>query len=776
MGILSSAWKMKLSYLLAVVCIAFVSAEAVAEGSGSPGVLTPKAVTAPAAETAPAETAPAPVTLDDVVVQADIGSGGTRLSVFVFKVKGGKPTTCMYETDKTANCVSEVQVPNGRVTTDSTPKEWSKANGVAMQLLTVCFSRLKESTTPECKVLANGPADGKTGKTFGYSSFFAAVPIIVTATAGARRTVISKTLASKTMTDFVKDVVVTSLKEAAGGNDKVQGGVIDGAMEGYFGYMSAAMLLTSTEQQLGTSPLAVQPSTHDFRKNFAFLEIGGASQQFAWWDDSISTRESAQRKRGFSESRKEQEAAQFLEVQGDMVHQFPKVQDFTFDPRKDKKGTSKDLNHVYAASLLGTGGDRMDIALIKHFMNEKTSTMAENFQADPAKTGRSGDLKTVTNPCFVMRMKPIVHGCWKRGWRCPEYKTGKQVKDKDGNDKDADPEPAYKESAKKDCKCTGHLTTPDPACGKPKFVWVEASKFNTACDESFYQLDASTTTNMKKEEPAPVFEGGKPAAPWEMNVLGDIKTDEALMKFLKRGADHKITGPKDTIKTGKDHFKECNLALKNIYEKDHSESLINIGQEKGTNPYKFMMNYFKLKLATRAILDVEATTDAKKFSKVLPTDFMVASIAVINNMGDKEIKVLPEAVSGDTTVQVPEFGCSHFGKYEQFCKLKYTNIPAHAAVGGCAKEAKADKKFDFKAFDISACRAVAEPYELINQLMPTTKPVHITFINNDFAQAAASFVNQAAPVADFPVLENSMRLYTTDDTFKAEDVLWQGEP
>merc|ERR1711865_1102282 len=728
MGILSSAWKMKLSYLLAVVCTAFVVVQA-------------------------------DITLDDVVVQADIGSGGTRLSVFVFKVKGGKPTTCMYETDKTANCVSEVQVPNGRVTTDSTPKEWSKANGVAMQLLTVCFSRLKESTTPECKVLANGPANGKTGKTFGYSSFFAAVPIIVTATAGARRTVISKTLASKTMTDFVKDVVVTSLKAAAGDNPQVKGGVIDGAMEGYFGYMSAAMLLTSTEQQLGTSPLAVQPSTHDFRKNFAFLEIGGASQQFAWWDDSISTRESAQRKRGFSESRKEQEAAQFLEVQGDMVHQFPKVQDFTFDPRKDKKGTSKDLNHVYAASLLGTGGDRMDIALIKHFMNEKSEKpkMAENFQADPVKTGITGDLKlkTVTNPCFIMKMKPIVHGCWKRGWRCPEYKTG--AKAADGKDvKD----PAYKEDAKKDCKCLGtkKAASVQAVCGQPAFVWVEASQFKTACDET---KELGTTPELSKEEPAPVFKGGKPAAPWDMNVLGDIKTDEALMKFLKRGDDYTITGPVPVPKTSKAHFEECNAALKNIYEKDHSESLINIGQVKGTNPYKYMMKYFKDTLAMRSSID-ETEKDKKgnlKFTRnVQPTGFMVASIAVINNMGDTEKKVSDQ-----------EVGCSHHGEYKQFCKLKYVNIPDHAANGGCAKEAKAADG-DFKAFDISACRAVAEPYQLIEQLMPSTKPVHVTFINNDFAPAAASFVNQGALTKG-----NNMRLYTTENTFEAEDKMWKGE-
>merc|ERR1711865_477332 len=96
--------------------------------------------------------------------------------------------------------------------------------------------------------------------------------------------------------------------------------------------------------------------------------------------------------------------------------------------------------------------------------------------------------------------------------------------------------------------------------------------------------------------------------------------------------------------------------------------------------------------------------------------------------------------------------------------------------GAAQRKLKPTKNSISKLLTFLPAVAVAEPYELINQLMPTTKSVHITFINNDFAQAAASFVNQAAPVADFPVLKNSMRLYTTDDTFKAEDVLWQGEP
>merc|ERR1711865_201207 len=147
MGILSSAWKMKLSYLLAVVCTAFVVVQA-------------------------------DITLDDVVVQADIGSGGTRLSVFVFKVKGGKPTTCEYGTDKKANCVSEAQVPNGRVTTDSTQAEWDGAapgQGVAHQLLKTCFERLQATKTTVCM-----PLTTLTGATT-YVDFFNKVPIIVTA-------------------------------------------------------------------------------------------------------------------------------------------------------------------------------------------------------------------------------------------------------------------------------------------------------------------------------------------------------------------------------------------------------------------------------------------------------------------------------------------------------------------------------------------------------------------------------------------------------------------
>ena len=298
------------------------------------------------------------------------------MSVFLFK-EPGVPTVCMFGTEKKANCVSEVQVARGRVTTDSTDDEWrgkktgvgeerKKEDGVGVELLRKCFERLASeqiSKTPECKLLT-------AGKT--YDTFFAAVPIIVTATAGARRTVIAKTLQSKTVTDFVKATVVLSLKEAAGGNDKVQGGVIDGAMEGYFGYMSAAMLLTSTDKQLGTTPLAVQPSLKNFRKNFAFLEIGGASQQFAWWNDAISTQAGIQVSAGFKANVKKVAAASaapaapksgFLEVQGDMVHQFPKIDQFTVG--KPTGDTQVPTNKVYAASLLGTGGDRMDIALIK---------------------------------------------------------------------------------------------------------------------------------------------------------------------------------------------------------------------------------------------------------------------------------------------------------------------------------------------------------------------------------------------------------------------------
>jgi hypothetical protein len=170
-----------------------------------------------------------------------------------------------------------------------------------------------------------------------------------------------------------------------------------------------------------------------------------------------------------------------------------------------------------------------------------------------------------------------------------------------------------------------------------------------------------------------------------------------------------------------------------------------------------MFKFFKDTLQKRAILD------GKKFkSPAPPTEFMVASVAVINNMGDQDKPVGTEA------------GCfsKENGKHGggvQFCKLQFSNIPKHAANHGCAK--KVDESGKFSPFDISACRAVSEPYELIEQLMPQDPVTSVTFINNDFAQAAAMFVNQGQANDG----KNDMRLYTADNTFAAEDRLWQGE-
>lgn len=181
--------------------------------------------------------------------------------------------------------------------------------------------------------------------------------------------------------------------------------------------------------------------------------------------------------------------------------------------------------------------------------------------------------------------------------------------------------------------------------------------------------------------------------------------------------------------------------------------------DKKTNPYRYMMTFFKKTLAKRSIR--EGWDETSKYGMKLPTEFMVASRAVLLNMGDVTKPVNGEPGCFDASI--PKYGDA-----VQFCKLKYSNIPEHAANQGCGKTA--DGK-GFSPFDISACRAVAEPYELIEQLMPTkAKITSMTFINNDFAQAAAMFVNQGALKEG-----NQMRLYTTDDTFAAEDKLWQGE-
>merc|ERR1711871_1493524 len=694
--------------------------------------------------------------MDKVVVQVDIGSGGTRLSVFTVDAtrNGGRPEVCKFNKDTSrtstdALCTNEKVVPRGRVIPTSNFEGWCGADhadaapkcqdGIAHELLNQCFKTIKEESL-NCQISSN------------LQQFWKPAKVIVTATAGARRAVVAKTMEKQHAeennkefdgeTDFVGGKLLLALQKAGGMDNKPGGGVIDGSMEAYCGYMSLALKIAELQGQPAV------PTLEDYRKNWGFLEIGGASQQFAWWDSGISTlnrksRPSFAKVRDRSREREaysaKKNSANFLEVKGDMLHPSPSVFPCCMrcDPEKSipcgdscipkaKKcrksytgcACSKEgdkyvaQNKVFATSLLGTGGDRMDIALIKHFMNDGNT--APRSTADRVQnsvdvyTGNTAS--SVGNPCFVMERSAsaratgdsstslqLVHGEWL----------------KNADDKWV----AYKATSDQTIHWDTTTTAEQKASirgGKlpAKWVWERAP--------------VASGSSIHKHE----------RMPWDMNVFGDIRGDDQLMAFLNKGG--KITNMK--FKDGPSHRTACLNALKNIYKKDHSESLDDVGQEpdsegRRTNPYRFMFTHF---------------THAYKISRAN------------NSVKSREpTEITHLAVIGKATWGA--YGCFEHknAKTSNFCDVSFDSLQSQGEEFGCNTDVT-----KFKKFDISACRAVAEPFQMQQEVMPKAKPTFV-FIDNDFAQGAAAFAVSADP--------QDIRKYTVANTFEAESELWTGK-
>merc|ERR1711865_478216 len=88
------------------------------------------------------------------------------------------------------------------------------------------------------------------------------------------------------------------------------------------------------------------------------------------------------------------------------------------------------------------------------------------------------------------------------------------------------------------------------------------------------------------------------------------------------------------------------------------------------------------------------------------------------------------------------------------------------AKNGCAKNTEAG----WSEFEISACRGAGETWALAKQLFNDQHggvgclPGFFVFVDNDFAQGAAAFVNEATA--------EPIRLYEAGDTFSKEDAVW----
>jgi len=380
-------------------------------------------------------------------------------------------------------------------------------------------------------------------------------------------------------------------------------------------------------------------------------------------------------------------------------------------------------NKIYASSLLGTGGDRTDVALCELGLTSKWYKAGEEVVVKIA--GRQDRKDTRSHAGFQQGTKSLAHdGCWdekaarKKGWS----PTNGECKDVEGN----------------------------------ALVLINPCFARAANQAGVFELVHGGTTAV------PVFSDKiMPGHQWfggdntKINVIGDITGQGNLMSFLKAGG--KIT---NTIFTdGEEHYNSCMAALKVVYRREFSESrgadadakaaVVGVNRETeklNQRSYRKLFEQMALNLVGR-----KGPTGGKRGAAGF-TDIVVASVASYNS-----------------------FDVTKANNAKSFPMDAY----AKNAQGGCAQVAKEGDKYA-----ISACRAATEPLALALQMGFTeTSKVKWNFIKNDFAQAAAQFALDAKdPSAKDPVTGKppKMRLYAdgnSDDagTFEAEEVKWNGQ-
>lgn len=268
----------------------------------------------------------------DFSVMADIGSGGTRLIMYT-KTQGKDPVQCCPK-----ECAKEGEkqaAPNADKDIESRYSLQTTAADVTRFAEELLRKSLENMLTGACKKLVH--TDDNKPMAFDVFARHAKASIVsLQATAGGRRieadadATDKKKNYEKVMIKGFKDYFNTITTPADG---TISGAVIPGYMEGYYGLISAV-----------TKGNKFGDGTGDFKDKLVFFEVGGASQQVAWFRKA--------------KGGKEIDGTDF---------KFKATQEGVFKskwPNKVPGVKSNTVKNVYSSSILGDGGDRLVVHLV----------------------------------------------------------------------------------------------------------------------------------------------------------------------------------------------------------------------------------------------------------------------------------------------------------------------------------------------------------------------------------------------------------------------------
>jgi len=287
-----------------------------------------------------------------LVTLVDVGSGGTRLVMFM-KQDDGKVTACCKDECSTEKSEEVIQcsVGTSRYSANTTIKDVATYSSA---LFDAAYATLKSESEERCPSLFTHISESKQNY---YDSIKGSLEIRVLATAGARITAVNSAILNPHDNKFATIVVAgfQQMLQDPTGNYKmdappastpslVQGAIMDGTYEAYFGLVN------------GFNKVDKIPIEGFDAKKAIYFEVGGASQQIGWHTAGTAdpnerfVRQSTMLRSGKSRGPM------------DMAYPVTNVAGHT-------DATSADdiaHKHVFAASILGTGTDRFTVHLLRH--------------------------------------------------------------------------------------------------------------------------------------------------------------------------------------------------------------------------------------------------------------------------------------------------------------------------------------------------------------------------------------------------------------------------
>lgn len=297
-----------------------------------------------------AMTEPAAASFDakKLITIADVGSGGTRLIMFV-KTDDGV-SQCCKDTCSSENSPSVINLPGkSRYTGDMT---FDKVKIFSKALFEDALVTLKDEAKDRCPELYDEIKDDSDGHRF-KEIVTESSGVRILATAGARRNAVNDAVASSGRDIKAFNTVLVAgfqqMFKAEYGVEKpthfADGSIMDGTYEAYFGLVEGFKTAKKTAESFDS-------------KNAVYFEVGGASQQVGWFNENQQAVERFQHQSTMLRSAKSR---------GPMHMTYPtsNVADVkNLAPGGDASQIV--AKNVFAASILGTGLDRFFVHLLLH--------------------------------------------------------------------------------------------------------------------------------------------------------------------------------------------------------------------------------------------------------------------------------------------------------------------------------------------------------------------------------------------------------------------------